>query len=40
MSIVIVSGTSVAILFYTIVGIFAYATFSDNLKELCKKNIL
>jgi amino acid permease len=30
MSIVIASGSSVAIIFYIIVGVFAYATFSSN----------
>ena len=30
MSVVIASGSSVAIVFYIIVGVFAYATFSND----------
>jgi amino acid permease len=34
MSVVIASGSSVAIIFYIIVGVFAYATFSLNEEKL------
>lgn len=43
MSIVVASGSAVAVIFYVIVGVFGYATFAqpDKMGELCvDKNIL
>ena len=40
MGIVIASGSSVAVLFYILVGIFGYATFVFSTKDLEYKNIL
>lgn len=37
---VIAVGSSVAVLFYIMVGVFGYATFVGNLGQLCSKNIL
>jgi hypothetical protein len=36
MSKVIASGSLIAVIFYSIVGIFGYATFSGTLNLLCK----
>jgi amino acid permease len=40
MATVIASGSTVAVLFYGMVGIFGYATFVDDLGQLCSKNLL
>jgi amino acid permease len=40
MATIIAFGSSVAVVFYIMVGIFGYATFVNNLGELCSKNIL
>jgi len=40
MAIVISSGSSVAVIFYIVVGIFGYATFVNDQTQLCPKNIL
>ena len=40
MGIVIKDGTSVAVFFYTFIGIFGYATFAQDMSQLCPKNIL
>ena len=40
MAIVISSGSSVAVVFYIVVGIFGYATFVNDQTQLCPKNIL
>ena len=37
---VIGMGSSVAVFFYSLVGIFGYAVFVNNLEELCPENIL
>jgi amino acid permease len=37
---VIAAGSTVAVLFYCMVGIFGYATFVYDLGQLCIKNIL
>lgn len=37
---VILAGSSVAVFFYSLVGIFGYAIFVNNLQELCGANIL
>lgn len=40
MALVISSGSTVAVVFYVIVGIFGYATFVNDEIQLCPKNIL
>lgn len=40
MGTVIAAGSSVAVVFYIMVGIFGYATFVDDKIQLCPKNIL
>ena len=37
---VIGAGSSVAVFFYSLVGIFGYAIFVNNEEALCPKNIL
>ena len=40
MSKVIAWGSSIAVVFYIIVGIFGYATFVNDIDQLSAKNIL
>jgi len=40
MGVVIGMGSSIAVLFYVMVGIFGYALFAFTPEELCAKNIL
>ena len=40
MSQVISWGSTIAVIFYIMVGVFGYATFVDNPKSLAAKNIL
>jgi hypothetical protein len=40
MATVIAVGSSVAVIFYCMVGVFGYATFVMDMGQLCSKNIL